>query len=508
MTRHREIERKFDADLGALLPDLSGAAGATSEAVETQLDATYFDTVDAQLARHRITLRRRTGGDDAGWHLKLPAGQDERTEVRVPLGRATRTVPVALAREVRALVRDRPLVPIAVLHTSRIERRLLDADGNALAILADDTVHAERPTDGAIEVSIWRELEVELLDGARDFLDEVTSQLRAAGLTPSESSSKLARVLGDIASPTAASPPVGMSNAGRHTAGAAVLAHLRKQVDELVMRDRGARTDEPDAVHKMRVATRRLRSALATYRPLLDRERTDPVREELKLLGQVLGRSRDAEVLHRRLRDMVAAQPDELVLGSVGRRVDLELRDRHRAAKADLLATLDSRRYFRLLDALDDLVADPPLTDRARKSAHSQLPPLVGRAARRVDRAAQAVADVPTPQARDQGLHEVRKSAKRARYAAESAVPVAGEPARRLARRMKALQDVLGEHQDSVAARALLRELGVAAHLSGENGFTFGLLHGEERARANEAHRAYGPALRKASTTRTRRWTR
>ena len=116
--------------------------------MESQLDATYFDTADGRLARHHITLRRRTGGEDAGWHLKLPAAQDERTEVRQPLGRATRKVPAALAREVRALVRDRPLVPIAVLHTTRIERRLLDADGNALATVADDTVHGQRLGDG------------------------------------------------------------------------------------------------------------------------------------------------------------------------------------------------------------------------------------------------------------------------------------------------------------------------------------------------------------------------
>jgi len=507
MDRYSEVERKFDADPGALLPDLSGAAAAVSEAVESQLDATYFDTADTRLARYRITLRRRTGGDDAGWHLKLPAGLDERTEVRLPLGRATRKVPVALAREVRALVRDRPLVPIAVLHTTRIERRLLDGDGNTLATIADDTVVGQRLADGAVQESTWREVEVELLHGDRSLLDAVSSQLQAGGLTPSESSSKLARVLGDSAQPTPVAAPEAMSSAGRATAGTVVLAHLEQQVDKLVMHDRGARVDEPDAVHQMRVATRRLRSALATYRPLLDRERTDPVRQELKWLGQVLGRPRDTEVLHWRLRDLVATQPGELVLGPVGARVDLELRDRHRAAHADLVAALDGDRYFRLLDALDTLLADPPLTARAGKPARTQLPALVGRAAGLVDRAARAVAGDGTPQERNQGLHEVRKSAKRARYAAESAVPVSGKPATRLAERMEALQDVLGEHQDSVAAQSLLLELAMAAQASGENGFTFGLLYAQERTRANDARRDYEPALRKASTTRARRWT-
>jgi CHAD domain-containing protein len=504
----REVELKFDADPGAPLPDLSGTGGTVSEAVESQLDATYFDTADAQLARHGITLRRRTGGDDAGWHLKLPAGRDERIEVRLPLGRATSKVPLALAREVRALVRDRPLVPVAMLHTTRIERRLLDADGNALAAVADDTVHSERPTDGAVEVSTWREVEVELLEGNRSVLDAVSSRLQAAGMTPSRSSSKLARVLGDIPDPRRATAPGEMGRPKRATAGAVLLAHLGEQVDQLITRDRGARSDEPDAVHQMRVATRRLRSALATYRPLLERERTDPLRDELRWLGQLLGGSRDAEVLHWRLQDLVAAQPAEVVLGPVRRRVDLELRKRHRAANADLVAGLGSDRYIQLLDALDDLVANPPLTVRAGTKARNQLPALVGRAAGRVDRAARAAADAPTPQARDQCLHEVRKSAKRARYAAESATAVIGKPARRLADRMRALQDVLGEHQDSVASRALLLELAAAAHLNSENAFTYGLMHAAEGDLASEARRAYPPALRKASTTKTRRWTR
>jgi inorganic triphosphatase YgiF len=202
MTRHQEVERKFDADPDAPLPDLAGAGGAdlaVGEAVESQLEATYFDTADTQLARHRITLRRRTGGDDAGWHLKLPAGQDERTEIRLPLGDASQTVPVALAREVHAILGDRPLVPIALLRTTRIETPLLDAGGSVLAIVADDTVRGQRLTGAAAEVSRWREIEVELVDGDRAILDAVGDRLLAAGLTPSGSASKVARVLGDFA---------------------------------------------------------------------------------------------------------------------------------------------------------------------------------------------------------------------------------------------------------------------------------------------------------------------
>jgi CHAD domain-containing protein len=506
VTSFREIERKFDADPTAPFPDLSGVSDAVSEPAELHLEATYFDTADARLLRRGITLRRRIGGDDAGWHLKLPVGQDERTEVRLPLGRGAKAVPDAMVREVRAVVRDRPLVPIAVLRTTRVERTLMDANGNVLATVADDTVHAERSTGGALELSTWREVEVELVNGDRAFLDGVSDRLRAAGLTPSASGSKLARVFGDFAIPKRASKSDALDR--RATSGAVLLAHLQRQVDQLVTRDREARSDKADGVHQMRVATRRLRSALATYRPLLDRQATDPLRGELRWLGGMLGRARDTEVLHRRLRDSLAAQPNELVQGPVGPRIDQELQNRHQAAHAELGAALETKRYFRLLDALDQLVADPPLTARAGKPARKQLPTLVGRAARRIDRAAQAVAKAPTRHAHDHLLHEVRKSAKRARYAAESAIPAVGKPAKRLASRMKALQDVLGEHQDSVAARALLLELAAAAYLAGENTFTYGLLHAQERARAIEAHRGYEPALTKASAKKTRSWTR
>jgi CHAD domain-containing protein len=292
------------------------------------------------------------------------------------------------------------------------------------------------------------------------------------------------------------------------TVGAVVCAYLREQVDELVMRDRGARADEPDAVHKMRVATRRLRSALATYRPVLDRTSTEPVRDELRWLGAVLGRSRDAEVQLQRLQDLVVAQSEDIVLGPVRRRIQLEMTARHRAAHAELVAELEGDRYFRLLDALEDLASAPPLIHRAAKPARTQLPVLVGRATRRVRKADRAVAHATTNTTRYAQLHEVRKAAKRARYAAESAAPVVGKPARRLAKRMEAVQEVLGEHQDSVAAAALLRELGVAAHLAGENGFTFGLLHREETLRATDARHKYGRSLDKALGPKACEWTR
>jgi CHAD domain-containing protein len=284
--------------------------------------------------------------------------------------------------------------------------------------------------------------------------------------------------------------------------------HLQGQIDELIVRDRGDRLDEPDAVHKMRVASRRLRSALATYRPLFDSQRTEPIRQELAWLGSALGRPRDAEVLRDRLRAHVSELADELVFGPVTARIEEEMNARHRAAHAELVQVLDEDRYLRLLDGLDDLVADPPVTDRARRSAGRELPRLVARACRRVDRAAAAAEQAETAADREVRLHDVRKAAKRARYAAESVAPVFGKPAVGLAARMQKLQEILGEHQDSVVSRQVIRELAVTATGSGENGFTLGLLYAQEANIAESTQRAYPSALRAAANKRVRRWLR
>jgi CHAD domain-containing protein len=360
-------------------------------------------------------------------------------------------------------------LPMTVQETTPIQRRLLDENGYALAAVADDTVHGRR------------------LSG---------------------SSSKLARLVGHFGSPTRATGFDTSHGARRGTAGAVMVAYLQDSVDQLVGADRGARSDDPDAVHAMRVATRRLRSTLATYRLLVDRQRTEPLREELKWLGQVLGRSRDAEVLQRRMRALIAAQPKDPILDQVADQIDQEFGGRSQVAVADLRTALDGERYVRLLDALADLVAHPPLTAAASKRARKQVPALVGQAARRVERAAQAVAGDGAGQRRNIGLHEVRKCAKRARYAAESAVPVAGQDAMRLAERMKSLQEVLGEHQDSVAAQGLLLKFMMASDQSGDFDLAFGQLYAEESGRAHDARRVYKATLRRACAEKARRWTR
>ena len=194
MESHQEVERKFDLAPDQSLPDLVGGpvAAIGPEAV-SHLEATYLDTDSLALAAAKITLRRRTGGDDAGWHLKLPKSGDTRTELRRPLGRSVRPSPRSCwTRSAPSWVTR--LQPVAVLRTTRTERHLYDADGTDLAVLADDTVTAERLV-GTPGQFAWRELEVELVRGYDALLQSVTEALAAGGVSASASSSKLAKVL-------------------------------------------------------------------------------------------------------------------------------------------------------------------------------------------------------------------------------------------------------------------------------------------------------------------------
>ena len=200
-----ETERKYDAAAGFALPDLAGLDGvATVTRPQTyRLRAIYFDTADFRLATAKITLRRRTGGTDAGWHLKLPAGVDSRREVHAPLGRGASRVPARLAGLVAGWSGGQPLRPIARLATTRRLRRLTGRDGEVLAEVADDLVIAAAGTGdpGAPglpewrEASRWREIEIELVTGSRELLDSAGEALRRAGAAPSAAASKLSRLL-------------------------------------------------------------------------------------------------------------------------------------------------------------------------------------------------------------------------------------------------------------------------------------------------------------------------
>jgi len=201
---HLETEQKYDADAGFVLPklghlpELGGRRPADPKRI--YLSATYFDTEDLDLIQHKITLRRRVGGQDEGWHLKLPVRKDTRQEVHVPLDEgADGSVPARLAARVEDITAGQRLRPVAILDTERTVVTLPGPSGDALVEVADDLVTAIRFGETDSEPMTWREIEVEALSpgsGAAAMLETVGQALREAGARPSASGSKLARVLG------------------------------------------------------------------------------------------------------------------------------------------------------------------------------------------------------------------------------------------------------------------------------------------------------------------------
>ncbi|MEU0944069.1 CYTH and CHAD domain-containing protein [Streptomyces canus] len=473
----REIERKYESDDSGL-PDLTGVAGveAVVDKGVAHLDATYYDTADERLMASSVTLRHRTGGSDAGWHLKLPVSEGVRDEIRAPL---SDTLPDELAALVRSRVRGVELLPVVRLRSDRDVRHLLDADGGLLAEVSVDAVHAERLSGGVGDAQ-WTEIEVELADGGDPaFLDKVEKRLRKAGVRPSGSSSKLARALAETA-PKKKLPVTG----DPVTAGDHVLAYVRTQRDAIVELDPAVRQDAEDSVHSMRVATRRLRSTLKSYGKVLDRAVTDPIGDELKWLAGELGVDRDREVLSERLSAALDEVPGTLVSGPVSERLNTWSGDSPGGASARLIGVLDSRRHLALLDALDALIADPPLLKAAGKKPHKVIAKAVRKDFRKVSGLVGQALELEPGTDRDVAIHEARKKTKRTRYAAEAARPALGDPAKTVVKSMKALQNLLGEHQDSVMARHTLREVSAVAHAAGESAFTYGLLYGREEQRA------------------------
>jgi len=459
----RETETKYEMPEGAVLPSLDELpqVNGTSGPDEQQLEAEYYDTDDLRLLRAGITLRRRRGGSDAGWHLKLPEGPGTRREIRLPLGQR-RPVPRELAQLVRVYTRGAPLRPVARLTTRRQTLVLLGEGGESLAEVASDDVSAQTMGDSTT-VSQWRELEVELTGGDRRLLKAADALLRRDGLRPAGRSAKLERAL-----------------AGR------------------------GRRDEPDSVHQMRVATRRLRSTLRSFKRVIGRG--DHLAAELKWLGGVLGEARDAEVLEGHLQAILRTVPVEQLIGPVQARLQIHFAPVLADARTAVLAALDSQRYFSLLDELDQLVAEPCLGPQGAKRAGSVLPREVRRpyqkAGQWMDQARRAEPGTP----RDVALHQARKAAKRARYAGEAVTPAIGRKAARFTKQVKRFQSVLGEHQDAVIARQAERELGIEAHLAGENAFTYGLLYERENHRAEGLRAQARQVWKQASRPRYWNW--
>jgi CHAD domain-containing protein len=483
-SRYLEVERKFDVGESTSSPTFAGVADVVRvEQLPTQdLDAVYYDTPARDLACNRITLRRRTGGDDAGWHLKLPAGPDARTEVRAPLGAMNGSdeggheeVPSELLDIVLAIVRDHPVHPVARITTARHVHQLYGADDAALAEFCDDRVTASRvATADAPEVEQrWREWELELTHPeAADpqLMDRLGDRVLGAGAVPAGHGSKLARVLGTAPKDLAA--------------GAADKLHraVAEQFGALLVWDRAVRAEADDAVHQMRVTTRKIRSLLQASPDAFGLSDDTSILDELRELADVLGEARDAEVLAERYRAALDRLPPKLARGPIQDRLVDGAEQRYRAGVRRSLAAMRSPRYFRLLDALESVVTTTPDQEPDPVAVAA-----AGKKVRKAAKAARRAADDDL----DDAIHRIRKRAKRLRYTASAM----GE--KKVAKRAKIVQSLLGDHQDCVVSRAHLIEQADAAHAASEDEFTYGLLHQQDSDLARECRRQLDPALRK-----------
>ncbi len=365
--------------------------------------STYHDTSDGRFARTGVALRRRVENGLSIWEVELPEAPGE-VAFSEP-GGPTEPPPL-VADLLRGLLRERELVEVATLQT----RRSVE--------------------DGSVDAEVHDEVEV--LEDRR-----VVERFDING-EPQDPGLRVVR-----------------RRERRKTPGnkRSALPHLqrmiRRQYDEILAHDPGTRLgSDPEALHKMRVAVRRLRAFLRVARPILDREWTDELRAELKWLGQALGAVRDHDVLLIHVRRHADTLPpsDDAALGLIVEGIERE----REAARTEMLEALSTPRYLELLGRIE-LAGEAPRWNGTRRSVRK----LAGREFRKLERTMKALGPEPS----DTELHRLRVRGKRARYAGELAEASVGKTARRFVARAKNAQDVLGEHQDAVVADERLREL-------------------------------------------------
>lgn len=416
-------------------PEFRGVELPGEELPTRRLRSVYYDTTDLRLARGSITLRRREGeGDEPEWQLKLGKGT-----VRAEVGRPapTTAVPEELRRLLIAHTRGMALSPVATLLTTRRGVRVLH-NGHAAADVVEDEVEV---LEGDRAVASFDEIEIEAVEGDERDMQRLEKALRKAGAIDPDGRPKLFHALGlDQEQPPKRA----------HSARGGTRAVLQRQYRQMLERDVGTRLGDPEALHKQRVAVRRLRAQLRAGRPVLDRQWADDLRGSLNRVGRELGVVRDLDVLIERL-ERQAAELDEPERSGATDVVD-RLGSERRAAHTELVQHLSDPDYISLLNRLEQAVATP------RFAGHGSIKKRLRKEHRRMARLVNDLPRSPT----DRQLHEVRIAGKRVRYAAELASACGTRRLKPGIRRAKEFQDVLGDHQDAVVATRRLTEMEVA----------------------------------------------
>ncbi len=447
----RERETKLLIDPDVPFPPIEELLAEFGEqATETVAQtATYFDTADLRLTREGVSLRFRS---DDGWTIKIPKADagDGLSRDEQAFGAEVGDPPAAALEAVLPWARSEPLSDVARIETRRERTRIFAEDGSIACEVDDDDVHGF--VNGELTIH-FREVEVETPDdGDRAVGKRVVKALRAAGAGASPSVPKIARVLGDAAAtpPDLPTPP----ELDKHsTVTDLVRASISTAAESLIDHDALARAGEdPEGVHRARVATRRLRSHLRTFGPLVDEEWSDRLRAELQWLGAELGHVRDADVLLGKIEIHADALPTDLHAASLA--ITDSLRTQRDRDRATLLAAMRSPRYVSLLDDLIDGALAPQMrADRRDDLVVDSVRRMTRHPRKRLRTTVKALPDAPSAD----DLHEVRKRAKQTRYAYEAIALVVGTSARRTAARLTELQDLLGDHHDATVAFDWLR---------------------------------------------------
>lgn len=469
---------RYEAEQSLVFPPLHELPGISSvrQQAESQVQEEFFDTPGRGLARWGITLVRRTDAAGTTWTRTVLPGEPEGSGTSAESD-AGPEVPERLLEGIRGYVRGRDLHPVHRRDTRRLVYGLVNDAGLPAGSVSDEQVSVSG-ADGR-PVAAGREWGT---DGLAAGLEESVRELfTATGAHPAASGQAA-----PLEEPLRASTAPGTDA----TMGDVLMAYLAEQYAELLQQESRVRRSDPEGIHKMRVSTRRMRSALASYRRILEPEPARRLRGELKWVAAVLGAARDVQVMHKRLQALLAGQPPELVLGPVSARIDADMARDYQQAMGYVLEMLAADRYFQLLDDLEHLIDRPALSPAAGEEAGKATLSTLRKDRRRLRRTVRS-ASAMGPAARADELHEARKEAKRLRYAAELCEPVQPAVARGLVDAAERVQKILGEHQDSVVTRQHLRRMGAAAVGRGENGFTFGRLHAVEEMRGEAAEESF-----------------
>ena len=475
------------------LEDLDAAAAVITEPAR-RLRTTHWDTADLRLARWGVALDYSS---DPGWVLRLPAtgeGMAAPDGAELHFDGGPERPPEQAMHLVRVYSRHTPIELVARLVTQTVETVLIDGEGAVLMRLIDDTVSV---FSGPRITQRFREIDLFSENG--QLLDLIATRYQAAGAQPARQRALVARALGLVGTPP---PEIGsVTLGGAATAGDVVRRSLSTSVIRLLRHDPGVRLGiDAEDVHQARVATRRLRSDLRTFRPLLDADWAEALRDDLRWLGGERGRVRDAEVLRDRLRSAAGTLPADdrrpalAVVAPLGAQVG--------AARRHLLSAMDTDHYIEAIDHLVVAARAPVLTEMAALPAREVLPGLVRKPWRSLKSGALgARGDVP-----DEQLHDLRIRAKRCRYAAEAAAAATGKNAAKFAREVAALQEVLGELHDAVVAEAWLRDRSSAPRVHETALFAAGELVAQQRDAAARARAGWPAVWKRVDEGWSRAW--